>query len=544
MHKCLYVSEIVRNICSKVRRLGEVDDSTIALEAELFEARRTLYHFALTCRSMKEPALDILWGDLDSLYPLLCCLPGLHTRTDDNLQIGRALRASDLDIFRQYAKRVRYLGYSHNKLYMHKDMVRVLCSFPPSPNGSLLPNLRFLSWESDDSEVFPFIRYFLPPSLLSLQLPGELWYAPKVSFTTFLRTYCPNLRQLVCASPNRAAAVRISEYICESNELEFVNCGLPSAAAVKRLMKLPSLKQLFITLTEDGSYEGYKGQFRPQLTSFAINAGGLNQVELFIHDLQLSPTHLQFGSLTLVEYQDVESFFTQLPKSFSPAKLERLRVTVEDVQRNPEITSSLYDLGVQALKGLFQFKNLTEVSLEHFRMSDLDDSAMSTFVASWPNMEVLKLGTGFDWRTSDITEPIQRSRITFKGLTTLVSGCRKLRVLGLVFDARIVDPDGFDFKFHTRNQMNENVVEFDVGASLISIPVPVAVFISSLMPKARKLACVTHCYRGGIMQKITDSRPRLWSLVGEMLRSLSVVRKQGRLEGNARWDVSSDEECD
>lgn len=85
MHRCLYVSEILRNICANVRRFGEVDDSTIVLEGELFEARRTLYHLALTCRTMKGPALDILWGDLDSLYPLLCCLPGLHTRTDDNL---------------------------------------------------------------------------------------------------------------------------------------------------------------------------------------------------------------------------------------------------------------------------------------------------------------------------------------------------------------------------------------------------------------------------------------------------------------------------
>lgn len=359
---------------------------------------------------------------------------------------------------------------------------------------------------------------------------------------TFLRTYCPNLRRLACASPNRAAAVRISEYICESNELDSVDCGLPSSAAVKRLMKLPSLRRFFITLTEDGPYEGYKGQFRPQLASFAINAGSLNQAELFIRDLQLSPTHLQFKSSTLTEYQDMVKFCAQLPKSFSPAKLERLQVTVEDVQSNPEITSSVYDLDVHALEGLFQFKNLTEVSFEDSRMSFLDDSAMSTFVASWPNMEVLKLGTGFDWRNSDLTESIQGSRITFDGLTKLVSGCRKLRVLGLVFDAQIVDQNARSFEFHTKRQMNENAVEFDVGASLINIAVPVAVFISSLMPMVREVKCVTHCYKGGIMQKIMDSRPRLWTLVGEMLHSLAIIRQQGRLEGQAGWDISIDEE--
>jgi len=63
-----------------VRSLEELDDT---LETELLEARRTLYSLALTCRTLSGPALDILWRDLDSLYPLLCCLPGLHTRVDD-----------------------------------------------------------------------------------------------------------------------------------------------------------------------------------------------------------------------------------------------------------------------------------------------------------------------------------------------------------------------------------------------------------------------------------------------------------------------------
>jgi hypothetical protein len=44
------------------------------------------------------------------------------------------------------------------------------------------------------------------------------------------------------------------------------------------------------------------------------------------------------------------------------------------------------------------------------------------------------------------------------------------------------------------------------------------------------------------MQKIADSRPRLWALVGTMLHSLAIVRKQGRLEGQAGWEISSDEE--
>ncbi|KAG2123091.1 hypothetical protein DEU56DRAFT_760170 [Suillus clintonianus] len=538
MHKCLNVSEILHNICTKVRRLGELELDE-ATHEQLFEARRTLFRLALTCRALKDTALDVLWGDLDSLYPLLCSLPNLQTMSGDYIEIGRALRASDLEIFQKYAKRVRRLGCGQEALNM-ADVLRVLCSFP-APNGSLLPNLRLLSWDCDDSDTFPFIRYFLHPSLISLRLLGKLWRPPKASFMTFLPVHCPHLHSLSCASLNRSATKPISDYICQSHELHHVDCGLPNEAAVKHLMKLPSLKGFTITLTEeDGPYDGYKGEFCPQLATFSIIAGSLNQARMFFRNLQLSPTHLHFKTSTMTKCEDIRRIFKQLPDHFSPAKLESLQLTVEIIRRNLDTTDTECDLDIHALKELFKFRNLVDVRLEDSCMLGLNDNDMSDFVSSWPNIEVLKLGTGFEWSVPDDDE-IATSGITLKGLNTLVSGCRKLRVLGLVFDACITNEDDRAIRFHTKHQINENVEEFDVGGSIINDAVAVAVFISSLMPKLRALKFVTVYYEGGKLRQVSDSRPTLWTQVNMMLEFAN-IREQRRREGQAGWADSGDEE--
>jgi hypothetical protein len=37
--------------------------------------RATMAALARTCRAFKEPALDVLWEDIEELRPLLLCLP-------------------------------------------------------------------------------------------------------------------------------------------------------------------------------------------------------------------------------------------------------------------------------------------------------------------------------------------------------------------------------------------------------------------------------------------------------------------------------------
>lgn len=61
--------DILDEICEYLSYEDEVDADDIA------SSRRTLLRLALTCRAFLEPALDRLWRNLDSLFPLLKVLP-------------------------------------------------------------------------------------------------------------------------------------------------------------------------------------------------------------------------------------------------------------------------------------------------------------------------------------------------------------------------------------------------------------------------------------------------------------------------------------
>ena len=74
MHRCLCVTEIVWMV-------------TI----ELYNDRggvRNAASLALTCRTIFEPAMDVLWREEVSLLDLVCVLPG-HTRAVRGGQVVR-----------------------------------------------------------------------------------------------------------------------------------------------------------------------------------------------------------------------------------------------------------------------------------------------------------------------------------------------------------------------------------------------------------------------------------------------------------------------
>lgn len=58
--------------------LRDSEATTKLLEAilESSNGRRSLSRLARTCRALSEPALNILWRDLDSLVPIIGLFPG------------------------------------------------------------------------------------------------------------------------------------------------------------------------------------------------------------------------------------------------------------------------------------------------------------------------------------------------------------------------------------------------------------------------------------------------------------------------------------
>lgn len=87
MHTCLYVLETALMTYSCLRQMAQSREIRSDDPSPVYEARRTLSDLACTCKSLKEPALDAPWTDLDS-YPLLTCLPVEVCRRSDDLIVS------------------------------------------------------------------------------------------------------------------------------------------------------------------------------------------------------------------------------------------------------------------------------------------------------------------------------------------------------------------------------------------------------------------------------------------------------------------------
>ena len=92
MYRALLVRELQQQIFENFLPSFDVESLTFA-EADSFvkylpdrEARKTLLNAALTCRNLKEAALDALWWAVDDLTPLCAMLEGFR-ETEDSVAV-------------------------------------------------------------------------------------------------------------------------------------------------------------------------------------------------------------------------------------------------------------------------------------------------------------------------------------------------------------------------------------------------------------------------------------------------------------------------
>ncbi|KAL4066483.1 hypothetical protein V8B97DRAFT_1874465 [Scleroderma yunnanense] len=534
MHRCLYISEIARMICGHLRQMAQIHEMRTDDISEVYEARYTLAGLARTCKALKDPALDSLWADLDSLYPLLACLPlDIQRRTDGSIHTSRPLEPSDFVIFQSYAKRVRMLGYRQRNPFMSADLLRLLSSFPYTPGSALLPSLRVLSWPADSDETFPFIRFFLPPTLLCLNFPGDAWPSCKQIFMSFLHIHCPQLQEFSCAEPPPHVVDRISDFIIKAENLASIDCGPPNAKAMKHFMSRSSLRYLTIDIPEHDHYDRVEGTLA-SVETFNLRAQKLDQAVNFMEKIKLTPVSATIILGDVAPGTFVRIFFDQLSKSLKHDKLEILKYSIEGIVDNPRANQYLYELEANTFEPLFVFKNLVIVRLENFRMPFFDDVMAERLADAWPQLEVLKLGTGQDWQTDTCT--LRRSLLTLYGVGYIAAHCKKLHTLGLVFDSTQ------ECELLKADWTNENIRVLDVGASPIDNPVPIAAALLFLLPRVKEIWAkppLKNLSSGIGMMPMVDRRAERWTLVLEMVTVFGTVRDDAIADAKAetRKDV-------
>ncbi|KAI0941459.1 hypothetical protein AcW1_003344 [Taiwanofungus camphoratus] len=156
MHRCLLIEEILSIIIEQI--FFDVDSRGT------FSGTCTLLAFALTCRTISEPALDRLWHTQLTLLPLIKTLPSdawdVYGSVHEFVNLVQPLLPSDWSRFNVYASRVKCFGYNpyitgpvpvHVWGRSHKLNLTILDSFRNShPSMPLLPNLCRLRFTVDN----------------------------------------------------------------------------------------------------------------------------------------------------------------------------------------------------------------------------------------------------------------------------------------------------------------------------------------------------------------------------------------------------------
>ncbi|KAH6901863.1 hypothetical protein BKA70DRAFT_1307654 [Coprinopsis sp. MPI-PUGE-AT-0042] len=141
--------------------------------------RPRLLRLALTCNAFREPALDILWRNLDNLAPLLRLLP-LSRFSDDGQFFLLEPTLSE-----RCQNRVNY--------YRHR--IRLITTLSERFGGVnfLLPSLRVLRIHAND-KLGTIVPVFLSSSLRTVTITGRI--TPPIPLVPLIHKFAPSLKTL------------------------------------------------------------------------------------------------------------------------------------------------------------------------------------------------------------------------------------------------------------------------------------------------------------------------------------------------------------
>ncbi|KAH7922174.1 hypothetical protein BV22DRAFT_1037812 [Leucogyrophana mollusca] len=511
MHRSLQIPEILDAIISKIYEPPSADELLDYWDDDYsLGVRVSLARLARTCRTFRDPALDVLWSFLKSFDPLIRCLPqDLWMHDDDGfLEFTRPLRASDWVIFQRYAQRVRVFGDDHGLALFESvpyDLVDALSSFL-SDGSCFLPNLRRLNWRypqddtdhPSDADYSPLLPFFLSPCLTGISVGlGRFASVPSASV---LSVASPLIKRFECDETSEKLMQNISENISKWRYLEYVEAGALSQKAITHLCSLRSLKYLGVRL--DQLYHRSYANFPPTLESFTIFAppDSLAACQQYLEGIHLAASHLSViaPAEIIPTESSFEQFFAFLPSRFSTSNLRILELPIVSCapDDDPSVVWSL-----ETIKPLFAFTNMT-VFRSHIFWAKLSDNDVEKIALAWPQLEVFVLGTFKPWQSPSV--------ITSKGFLSMLRHCRRLRELGLVIDATDVGPVTNEGR--GTHVVNANVTYFDVGCSDIRDAASVAALLSAVTPRLAKIETA------GMWDPAMMSRKTAWEQVRRLLR--------------------------
>ncbi|KAJ7841557.1 hypothetical protein B0H13DRAFT_2676771 [Mycena leptocephala] len=494
---------------------------------------KDLAALARTCKTFRDPALDILWSRQQSLTPALRCLPDdllLWDRSGESKKKGflRPAVPKDWDRPRFYWNRIKSLtihGSSESHISPELWQTLQLCY----PGANLFPNLMKIHWDHRDPTIYPDSHP--APGLDLSYSEGNFTVVPdpdskesiaQLSLLPLLGVKCPDLKEVNFRGRNRlvfSSAVLNSILLCllGINRLEAFGIHNVDHPILKHLSQLPCLKSLvideFLTFdlptNSDAESEG------------ANHFPALEELHLWSTTPQIAiallaaVTHRPLTSLDIgfekafPNTDTITQLYSTIATHCSPATLDSLHIDdafldarSADLLNEDEFENYLVD--PEALRPLFAFTNLTTVLLRPYFGFDLDDNTVTEMAKAWPRVEELTLTFGMDQHLA-----LVRTEVTLNGVREIARHSSNLRELELLFDAS--DVPQLDASIH-----QTSLIKLEVACSPISSSGPTAIFLSHLFPNLKSVNSYCCSANNG-----EPSAVRRWQNVATLLEGVS-----------------------
>lgn len=532
--------------------------------AESPSGRRSISRLARTCKAICEPALDVLWKELDSLLPLVGLFPNhlLKRTRRPGLGLAKAPNPEDWDRLLEYGQRVRRITYSETSPAISPAIFATINDH--SPVTYILPNLQELVWKVETAAGLEASILFMNPELQSLVLEvGNR--IPKLD--AYLSKVC-SLTQLTAFSFTSPTTLpqNFTDLLRSQNTLEklcLVAPGALSSQVGQWAASLPALHSLELDLT-GRSMTAVEGFFDDIIPSGAntpsdttsnssilsgdeidfteirksslrltgdLRSGGifvdLRHVELTgeTSNIAVFLKHLtsQLTSLELViedppEMADWRDLSLIICDRFSQS-LRSLRITATGSSRFSELVRSTSRGGDPTsrhlpLRYLTSLPCLVRLEIDLPESTIFRDEDLQCLAKACLNIEMVRLCPMA--RFSGTSGP----GLTLEGVSVLTTNCRRLHTLALVIDAR----RGSKETLSSLEVSSRSLLRLHVGHSAISDPLHASILLSHLAPHLEILKWFHEKNRPGFV----EANALGWQRVSDWLPHLQGVRLMER----------------
>ncbi|KAF8898940.1 hypothetical protein BD779DRAFT_1431974 [Infundibulicybe gibba] len=535
-------------------------DTTVKLLEVILESpggKRSLSRLARTCRALCEPALNLLWRDLDSLVPIMGLFPGHLWKKAHRPGLGLAKVPLDEDwgTILHYSERVRRIAYDENAGNVAASIFSIFDECRPRPY--LLPRLVELTWKAETPAGLDRCTLFLNPELQILNLEVGSKF-PELD--TFLEDVC-NRTKLTTFSfasptilPENFTTVFQHQTLLEKLILAAPGALSPTVGHWSAWLKRLTSLQLDLTGRSSIAVDGFFGNVHlgpPAPSSVASRDSGIfSGEELDLSEVRksvlrtpnISPVRGPFAHMRRLQLtgnvSNIAAFLRQLSCPLTQLdliiedppeqadwrdlcgiiskqlgeSLQSLRVSATGSSRFAELVRStsraeapLCYLPLQSLTSLSCLTRL-EIDLPEsiiFTPADIESVAVAC-----PNLEILRLCPLARFATPP--------KITLDSLVPLIRKCQRLHTIAAVIDAQ----PGNSSVFASQYTSSRSLLRLHLGHSWIGDPLQISILLSHLAPHLEILKWFQDKNRPGF----NEANAKAWQQVSELLPHLQTIR--------------------